>query len=294
MRRNKEVAYSWDSLRETNDSLHVGWKTRCRVKSVPKNRFLSAVGDCPMLILTAAKPELDAVLGYLRPASRGRDVLRGFIGQETYYVGRYGKEGTVVTMCGMGAIGRDSVILASQQAVTLFKPKAMIMIGIAFGRDPKRQNLGDVLVASHVIAYEPQRVSKSQVVHRGNITQVGPILLNRFRNVIDWHFSIGRKQESHFYIGPLLSGEKLIDRKEFKNGLFKEFPQAIGGEMEGAGLSAVAARAGIEWIVVKGICDWADGAKNDHAQALAAHAAAFLVLHVLSDPNALDSLEGTK
>ncbi len=293
MRRNKEVTNNRNSLNETKNNVGKGLKTSHRdwlIKSVPEYKLLNTVGDCPILILTAAKPELYAVLDYLRPASRKRNIFRGFIGQETYYVGCYGKERSVVTMCGMGAIGRDSVILSTQQAITLFKPKAMIMTGIAFGRDPKIQKLGDILISSHVIAYEPQRVSRSQVVHRGNITQAGPILLNRFRNAIDWHFLIDQEQETRVHIGPVLSGEKLIDQREYKIRLFDNYPQGIGGEMEGAGFSAVAARTGVEWIIVKGICDWADGTKNDYFQALAAHAAASLVFHVLSDPNVFDSL----
>ena len=144
------------------------------------------------------------------------------------------------------------------------------MVGIAFGKNSDKQNLGDVLVASQIVSYEQQRVGESDTVHRGTISQTGPVLLNRFRQALDWTFEGIDGQDVTFYVGPLLSGEKLVDQSDFKNKLFDAFPQAIGGEMEGAGLYAAATRFGVEWIVVKAICDWADGSKSDDAQPLAA------------------------
>ncbi len=52
--------------------------------------------------------------------------------------------------------------------------------------------------------------------------------------------------------------------------------------MEGAGLYVAAHDAKVDWILVKAICDWADGNKDDTAQALAARNAAEFVLHVLN------------
>lgn len=244
-----------------------------------------------VLILTAVATELREVLNFLDPLPEKNAILRGHIGQETYYVGKYGAEAAIVTMCGTGAIGRDAIILATQQAVTAFNPIAIIMIGIAFGKDPETQDLGDVLVASQVISYEQQRIGGTQTVHRGTIAQTGPVLLNRFRQALDWHFEDMDGRQVHVSFGPLLSGEKLVDHKMFRDELFGAFPQAIGGEMEGAGLYAVAARTGTEWIMVKAICDWADGQKSDDSQPLAARAAASLVHHVLLDSTILEALK---
>ena len=88
----------------------------------------------------------------------------------------------------------------------------------------------------------------------------------------------------------MLSGEKLIDNSKFKSVLLRQYPNAIGGEMEGTGLWAAAERARKPWIIVKGVCDWADGQKNDSYQTMAAAAAVSLCWHVFSDPHALDGL----
>jgi nucleoside phosphorylase len=93
------------------------------------------------------------------------------------------------------------------------------------------------------------------------------------------------------HFGPILSGEKLIDDLDFKNALMDQYPNAIGGEMEGAGLWSAAGRAGKDWILVKGVCDWADGRKNDSFQEMAAASAVSIALHVFEDPHALNGLQ---
>jgi len=81
--------------------------------------------------------------------------------------------------------------------------------------------------------------------------------------------------------GLILSGEKLIADQTFRDQLIKLEPESIGGDMEGAGLYIAAVDAKVDWILVKAICDWADGKKNDDAQQLAACNAAKFVCHVL-------------
>jgi nucleoside phosphorylase len=261
------------------------------IRSVTETELRDILSDQrAVLLITAVPTELKAVLDYLKPPPHKKRICRGHVGQETYYVGKYGAVIGIVTMCETGALGRDSVILATQQALAEFKPLAVIMTGIAFGKDSAKQKLGDVLVASQVVSYEQQRVGEKQRVFRGAIAQTGPILLNRFRQALNWRFQSDSGEELSFHVGPLLSGEKLIDQRHYKDELFESFPQAIGGEMEGAGLYAVATRMGVAWIVVKAVCDWADGSKNDRFQPLAAHAAASLVHHVLSDPTVLDAV----
>lgn len=92
-------------------------------------------------------------------------------------------------------------------------------------------------------------------------------------------------------IGPILSGEKLVDDPTFKAMLFRNFPAAVGGEMEGAGLCAASGRVGTAWILIKSICDWGDGKKHKQHQALAAAAAASLVHFVLFQKTVLSSIE---
>lgn len=44
--------------------------------------------------------------------------------------------------------------------------------------------------------------------------------------------------------------------------LRKLAPEAPGGEMEGTGLYSAAQRKKVDWLLVKAVCDWADGKKE--------------------------------
>ena len=94
-------------------------------------------------------------------------------------------------------------------------------------------------------------------------------------------------------IDPIISGPNLIDSLEEKNKLTAYFPDAEGGEMEGAGIMfAVQSVPGNnpEAIVIKAIVDWADGTKDKRWQPFAAHASASYVLYHMNT-NALKGLK---
>ena len=61
--------------------------------------------------------------------------------------------------------------------------------------------------------------------------------------------------------------------------------------MEGHAAYAAAQLSGVETILVKAICDWADGDKNDHAQPFAMDMAVDACHHLLSKPHVLSSLK---
>jgi nucleoside phosphorylase len=242
------------------------------------------------VLITATQVELLAVLKPLRPLPGRRKVLLVYWGNETYYLGRFGRYLVAVTKCRMGSMGSGSAILATSRAQQSWFPRAVIMIGIAFGKDRTKQRVADVIVASEVISYEPQRVGLEDVP-RGQIPPTNDTLLNRFENAADWWFERPDKSRCSLIVGPVLSGEKLVDNPKFKKDLFTRYPQAVGGEMEGAGLGAAAVSTNTAWILVKAICDWADGRKDSRHQPLAAAAATSLVLHILSRRTALRDIK---
>src|SRR5207249_4085324 len=151
--------------------------------------------------------------------------------------------------------GRDSAQIVTGEALRYWKPLALIMVGIAFGRNRERQKIGDVLISERIIAYEPQRVGLGSTIPRGQQFQPGARLYNSFRNAdIDWCFRDPNGLLCTPHFGPILSGEKLIDDPDFKSRLFEMHPNAIGGEMEGVGMVTCAERVKCEWILVKAIC----------------------------------------
>jgi len=86
----------------------------------------------------------------------------------------------------------------------------------------------------------------------------------------------------------ILSGEKLINDNSVKSILFDRFPDAKGGEMEGNGVYSASDRNKIDWIIIKAICDWADGNKSDKWQKLAAQNSVNYTKEILSSDNILE------
>ncbi|MBB6053911.1 NB-ARC domain-containing protein [Armatimonas rosea] len=178
------------------------------------------------------------------------------------------------TLCEMGTSGLGSAQQAIDESITDLQPHSVIMVGVAFGVNPKKQAIGDVLVSRQLSLYEQARVGAKTNIARGDKPHASAELVNYFSNTqLYW-------SEAKVRIGLALSGEKLVDSPEFRDQLVAQEPEAIGGEMEGAGLYVTCQKRKVDWILVKGICDWADGNKGedkDARQALAARNAARFV-----------------
>ncbi|WP_052890421.1 TIR domain-containing protein [Thermogemmatispora carboxidivorans] len=238
---------------------------------------------CDVLLVTATDVEVRAVRE-VAVNEWGARFERQYSRIETYYsLGEIGGAATWLLRTQMGALGAGGATLAVSEAIRSLKPAAVIMVGIAFGLRPGEQQLGDILVSQQLMSYEPQRVGVGDggamaLIPRGDRVTASVRLLSRFQDLdLDWTGA-----QAHF--GLLLSGEKLVDHSDLLRQLLALEREAIGGEMEGAGLYAAAMRERCEWIVVKAICDWGDGHKRENKaenQRRAAENAARFVLTML-------------
>lgn len=241
-------------------------------------------------LVVVTEVERSAVLKQLQPPGDDDEILQIFEGANTYVVGRIGMINVILCRSAMGSIGRDSSLTVTSELITNWRPNAVIMLGIAFGRDSNKQRLGSVLISDRIIPYEPQRLGEAEDQERGVPIQSGAVLLDRFNNMLGWKFLSPDGEDCGFQVGPILSGEKLVDNTVFKDDLFNRYPKAIGGEMEGAGLAAACSRQMVEWIVVKAICDWGDGTKTNDYQEFAAAASVSLIAHIMNQPGIFDAL----
>lgn len=242
-----------------------------------------------LAIVVATEAELRQVLSAMSPLPRRRRVWRVTHRSETYFLGRFGAFQCVLMLSSMSSQGPTGATLSVDAVIREWDPVAALLIGVAFGASRRKHRPADVLVAEHIIPYEHQRVGK-EPMFRNPVPPSSPTLVNRFRHALDWTFCRPDGSFCSRHVGPVLSGDKLIDNSEFKNSLLNQYPNAIGGEMEGSGFWAAADRARKHWILVKGVCDWADGRKRDSYQQMAAASAVSLALHVFSDAHALDGV----
>jgi nucleoside phosphorylase len=238
---------------------------------------------CDVLLVTATPVEFAALRQVAIEEMGGQLQRRHATHKVYYYLGTFGGATTWAVESEMGSGGPGGSHFTVTESIRDLAPRAIIMVGIAFGLKPHQQKIGDILVSHQLVSYELQRVGTASdgqtlILPRGDRTTAATWLLGRFKDgAHDW-----RGAQPHF--GLLLSGEKLIDNPAFLEQLRRLEPEAIGGEMEGAGLYAAAHDYGHDWIVVKAICDWGDGHKSAHKEAnqqLAALNAARFVFHVL-------------
>lgn len=179
-----------------------------------------------------------------------------------------------------GSSGSGGMQQTVERAISALDPGAVIAVGIAFGVNQNKQAIGDILVSKLLRLYELQRVGKrSKIVLRGARPDAPPRLLNHFRG-----FAQTKWKGANVRVGVLLTGDKLVDNVDYRNQLIKFETEAEGGEMEGAGLYVSSYDNKVDWIVIKAICDWADGNKEvdkEERQKLAAKNAVQFIIDSL-------------
>jgi nucleoside phosphorylase len=244
----------------------------------------SSPSNADVLLVTVTTVETRAVFDHAKERT-GKEAQRVFEGNKTYYnLGIIGGSRTWLVRSEMGLAGPGGALLTVADGIRVLSPDAVIMVGIAFGVDQDKQPIGKVLVSRQILDYDLQKVGTAsdgtmQIRIRGDRPQASPRLLDRLRDgEFGWNGS-----EPEF--GLMLSGPKLIDNLNFRDRLLEIEPEAIGGEMEGAGLYAAAVAQKVDWIMVKAVCDYADGHKRENKeerQKLAAQNAAGFVFHVIA------------
>lgn len=232
-----------------------------------------------VLLVTVTKVESRAVLQTFEEATGQRARILRIADRVYRDLGRVNGAKVCLALSEMGAGGLGAAQQAIQKGIAALRPSAVVMVGIAFGINPAKQAIGDILVSRQLMLYELQRVGATTILPRGDRPHASPSLLNQMQNAdIDWDGARVR-------FGLILTGEKLVDNLDYCQQLQRLEPEALGGEMEGAGLYAACQDAKVDWILVKAICDWADGNKaqdKEVRQELAARNAALFVLHTLT------------
>jgi nucleoside phosphorylase len=233
---------------------------------------------CPdVLLVTVNQHETDAVLRAFTEATGQRDQPKTINGRVYRDLGSINGSRMFHARSEAGSSGPGGSQQTIDKAIRALNPGAVIAIGVAFGVNEASQAVGDVLVSTQVRSYEPQRVGEA-IILRGDRVHASPRLIDFFKSAIaTWNASTVRA-------GLVLSGDKLVDDIGYRDRLKEQEPEAIGGEMEGSGLYVSCQDHRKDWIIVKAICDWADGNKGRNKtgrQKKAALMAANFLVHAL-------------
>ena len=191
--------------------------------------------------------------------------------------------------------GPQQMIRHLTRVLEEFQPRFVLMTGICAG-DAQKVQLGDLVVAERVFTYDNGKISldeQGRTVHEHDVTtyQPNPNLLQYLGLFDAWKSLVGelaRKltpslSQIHCHIKPMASGSAVRADSPFED-VRVPVRGTVAIDMESAALGMVMSdHPLIPWLVVKGVCDYADSEKDDTYHDFAARASALYALSCIQD-----------
>ncbi|MEW2429760.1 hypothetical protein AB0877_17255 [Micromonospora sp. NPDC047644] len=253
------------------------------------------------LIIVATDEEHQAVRDAVRESNKATPQDEFLHHQSVAHLGEISRTKIMLVQVEPGSVQPGAAAISAAALVSQLDPDFLILTGICYGLRPDLHEFGDILVCTQLRAIDHRKeaepagqpvpapfrsAAEAAAALKGTPAPPGPrtvrvrgdhvtpsiTLLSRLRTVAR-HWADGGRV--HF--GPLLSASTLVSSRSLRDELHRQQPEAIGGEMEGAGVYAAAAHAKVDWIVVKAICDWGFGKGDEFHEEAARNAARFIV-----------------
>jgi len=168
------------------------------------------------------------------------------------------------------AMGRVDAAILTNDALRRFRPRYVLLVGIA-GGTPEKAALGDVLIADQFVDYEMQKLTDEGAQIRYRVHPADARLLGAAQHLSGWEHAVAVPRPEpgtpRCHVGTIASGDK-VQAKTDSLGLYQEaWPQLIGVEMEAGGVASAAFQASQKpgVLMVRGVSDLADGHKNNAA-----------------------------
>lgn len=271
------------------------WPKKEEGKKEPEALLQERLENSPILLITANQVEANMMVRFLSHESRINKHNSGELSTITdngckFHFGSIGNNRVIhVQPKDMSSFTKHGSFSALESILKRYKPKLVISIGVAFGNDATRQNIGDVLVSKQLFPYDSSnKYSERSIKLNGSPYETNPRLLCGWLdlleyeefpkesiegddkdNVIDSDLADGHNEKLSnlesktfkWYCGTVLSGGSVVDEVEQKVKLLeaaerKGIEDVVGGEMEGSGVYFACDKEKIPCIVIKGICDW--------------------------------------
>ena len=257
-----------------------------------------------IVVITALRKEFDALK--VKFHMLNEDKVLALIGIRKYIIIDFespDKQSSVKVafVCAEGK-GRVSAALAARDAIYDLTPNYIILVGIA-AADPQEGRIqkGDVVIAKDVVDYEIQKITPEGIKWQPQVFNCSPDLVRIAKKVSqeNWIKDIDNGtlelrpegyRKSEVKVVKVACGDKVIAYSQIRDGLLKTLgkpghPLEVI-EMESAGICHAIYETPEEtaprFIMMKGICDYADYEKNDQAQKFAARVAGIFLHRFLS------------
>lgn len=110
-----------------------------------------------LLLVTVNDIETNSLLSRLKPLEDYSDILVAYSKNNTYFIGRFGAYNVIHVQSDMGAMNRDAVMTTVDNAIKMWNPRGIIMVGVAWGMNKGKQRIGDVLISKKYFSMKPQK-----------------------------------------------------------------------------------------------------------------------------------------
>ena len=198
-------------------------------------------------------------------------------------------------------MGQINAAIGTSRMLTDLHPSTTLLIGIAGcmkDRSSGKWTLGDLVVSNQIFDYELKKVKNSTVIprwrpytsHEALIELVRADQRSHRQSDAEWCRELigrpgGDKDHPAIHIGNVLSGNIVLADEIKKDGIQLERPntEALAIEMEAAGVASVLERYDHynRFLMIKGLCDWSEGDKNDEWQGYCARASALYAAYYI-------------
>jgi nucleoside phosphorylase len=198
-------------------------------------------------------------------------------------------------------MGMPAASVLSMKLIENFRPKYLIMVGIAAGNKGQGLNLGDIVVASEAWDYGSGKLKENEELDY--IFQPAPQQIeldieikeklrknfNLELQVIKDKFMGNTPSHSlNVYLGPMASGAAVIQSEKYVNEMILSHNRKLLAlEMETYGVYLAAKNSSLprpKAISIKSVCDFADSEKGDDFQRYAAYTScSFLKLIIFNN-----------
>ncbi len=206
------------------------------IKRISKEEASRLRDEIAIVLITATDIELKQLMAKLKSYSGKEDDQENNILETTdergnsFFLGMFGSVKAAVTLCEIGENALNFL-----EILKTWRPKAVFMVGTAFGMKPEDQKRGDIILVSRIINYSNAQEQFSTTEALQKALRISGIKSNFFTSPDGYPCRVYKNRPE-----TILSGkEKISDLKRIKE-LSKKYPEAAGGEMEGAELGLAA------------------------------------------------------
>lgn len=170
----------------------------------------------------------------------------------------------------MPRMGQVEAASATKDAIRRWRPRYVLLVGIAGGVAANRVRLGDVLIADEIVDYTEVKDTSQGMQYRPHGDQANPRLLQAAQHLIDsaWlplikhpHPAAGIPDRQ---FGLVLTGNKVIASQTALDSYRAVYPKMLGVEMEAWGVARAVAQTEPPpgFLMIRGVSDLADEQKS--------------------------------